>query len=251
MSGHLLSLHFIELFNSQGLFDQGYKMKAYFFLFIMVFILSLGCFFIQKQVDLKAPKIRQESLLYLPSGRHLKPLTLGYNHLIADFFWIQAVGYFGQHYLTDQNYPWLYHILDIITTLDPLFQYAYEFGGLLLSIGEGNYHQSNILLKKGIHYFPEYWRLYFYIGFNHFFYLNDPSTAAPYIQKAAMLPGHPPYLPNLAASLYVASHKPELGIEFLLQIYQATGDEMLREQIEQKITELSHGKLPKRLQKYL
>ena len=75
--------------------------------------------------------------------------------------------------------------------------------------------------------------------------------AAPYIQKAATLPGHPPYLPNLAASLYVASHKPELGIEFLLQIYHATGDAMLREQIEQKVIDLCQGKLPKRLQKYL
>ncbi len=227
------------------------KASPYFFLFGVVLILSLSCLFIQKQLDLIAPEIQQENLFYLPSGRFIKPLTLGFNHLAADFLWIKAVGYFGEHYLTDQNYPWLYHILDIVTTLDPLFQYAYEFGGLLLSMGEGNYTQSNILLKKGIHYFPDYWRLYFYLGFNHFFYLDSPFTAAPYIRKAATLPGHPPYLPNLAASLYVASHKPELGIEFLLQIYHATDDTMLREQIEQKVTDLRQGKLPKPLQKYL
>jgi len=236
--------------------EQKFFLKAspYFFLFGVVLILSLSCLFIQKQLDLIAPEIQQENLLYLPSGRCIKPLTLGFNHLAhlaADFLWIKAVGYFGEHYLTDQNYPWLYHILDIVTTLDPLFQYAYEFGGLLLSMGEGNYTQSNILLKKGIHYFPDYWRLYFYLGFNHFFYLDSPFTAAPYIRKAATLPGHPPYLPNLAASLYVASHKPELGIEFLLQIYYATDDAMLREQIEQKVTDLRQGKLPKPLQKYL
>ena len=233
--------------------EQKFFLKAspYFFLFGVVLILSLSCLFIQKQLDLIAPEIQQENLLYLPSGRFIKPLTLGFNHLAADFLWIKAVGYFGEHYLTDQNYPWLYHILDIVTTLDPLFQYAYEFGGLLLSMGEGNYTQSNILLKKGIHYFPDYWRLYFYLGFNHFFYLDSPFTAAPYIRKTATLPGHPPYLPNLAASLYVASHKPELGIEFLLQIYHATGDAMLREQIEQKVTDLRQGKLPKPLQKYL
>jgi len=192
------------------------KASPYFFLFGVVLILSLSCFFIQKQLDRIAPEIQQENLLYFPSGRCIKSLTLGFNHLAADFLWIKAVVYFGEHYLSDQNYPWLYHILDIVTTLDPLFLYAYEFGGLILSMGEGNYIQSNTLLKKGIHYFPDYWRLYFYLGFNHFFYFNSPFAAAPYIRKAATLPGHPPYLPDLAASLYVASHNPELGIEFLV-----------------------------------
>ncbi|MEW5801755.1 MAG: hypothetical protein AB1847_06575 [bacterium] len=221
-----------------------------FFLLILAGAVFLG-YRVQKKIEIISPSGNPETLLYLPSGKYLKPLTIGYQQMTADLFWLKVVCYFGSHCLTDKSYPWLYHILDLTTTLDPYFQLPYEFGAVVLSIEEGDVQQSNALLKKGIHHHPDYWRLPFYLGFNYFFYLKDPETAARYISRAASLPGHPPYLPKLAASLYASAGHKDIALGFLTQIYQNTDDPALKESISQKISDLKKGKLPSALREIL
>ena len=60
----------------------------------------------------------QQPLLYLPKGRYLKPLTLNYHNIVADFLWIKAITYFGEHYITDQKYDWFYHMLNLVEKYD-------------------------------------------------------------------------------------------------------------------------------------
>ncbi|MFH1625453.1 MAG: hypothetical protein ABID54_09915, partial [Pseudomonadota bacterium] len=121
------------------------KFKRY-LVFVVVPLLFGATFSLQLRLDgIKKDKGDFESLLYLPSGRFLKPAALGFDELLADFLWVKAVTYFGGHYLTDKRYEWLYHILDVTTTLDPRFEYVYEFGGIILSI-EGNQIKESIAL---------------------------------------------------------------------------------------------------------
>jgi tetratricopeptide (TPR) repeat protein len=236
--------------------DRASGTRFFFFkIRIFFFIILAGAVFFSYQVQRKIESIplyrSPETLLYLPSGKYLKPLMLGFNQLAADFLWLKVVTYFGGHYLTDKNFSWLYRILDLTTTLDPYFRLPYEFGGIVLSVEKGDIDQSNALLKKGIQYHPDYWRLPFYLGFNYFFYLKDPETAAGYISRAASLPGHPPYLPKLAASLYAGAGHKDIALDFLIQIYRNTDDPALKENLLQKITALQEGKLPSSLAKTL
>lgn len=205
------------------------------------------CYYLQKKIEVIAPVNQPETLLYLPSGKYLKPLMLGFDQIAADILWIKAVSYFGGHYLTDKSYQWLYHILDLITTLDPYFRYPYEFGGVILSMEKGDVEQSNKLLEKGLKYHPEYWRLPFYLGFNYFFYLKDFEKAAHYISEAAKLEGHPPYLPKLAASLFAHLGQKDIAMTFLNQMYQSMEDPIIKEMLSQKIEDLKEGLLPKTL----
>ena len=216
----------------------------------LAFIVLFSCvFLIQTYIDRSFDRDREERLLYLPSGHYLKPASLGFDSLIADLLWIKAIGYFGGHYLTDRSYKWLYHILDLVTTLDPHFKYPYEFGGVILALEGGNPDQSTALLQKGTQYFPEYWRLHFYLGFNYFYYHKDLKQASYYITKAAQLPGRPAYLPKLAASLLAQSGEEESALAFLRQLYKSTEDEWLKEQIRKKMEALLEGKLPETLKK--
>ncbi|MGA1868130.1 MAG: hypothetical protein ACMUJM_06235 [bacterium] len=225
--------------------------------FISILVLSLiavlwtSIYFLQVSIDNHFSPQQIEKMLYLPSGKFIKSLCLGFDHVVADILWIKAVGYFGAHVKSDRNYPWLYHILDLITTLDPLFRYPYEFGAIILSLEADNVHQSISILKKGIKYHPDYWKLYFYLGFDYFYILKEPTIAADYIAKAAVLPGHPPYLPRLAASLYTVSKGKDTALLFLKQIYENTEDEGIRRMIEKKINELKQGKLSPTLIEHL
>ena len=220
-------------------------------IFIIFLIIIFSCYKTQKKIEVISPANLPEKYLYLPSGKYLKPLMLGFDQIAADLLWIKAVGYFGGHYLTDRSYDWLYHILDLTTTTDPHFRQPYEFGGVVLAVEKGDVIQSNKLLRKGIQYHGDYWRLPFYLGFNSFFYLKDPKTAARYISKSAALPDAPSYLPKLAASLYVQSGQKETALEFLNQMYRDTEDPWLKKSIKQKILKLRKGVLPKSLENIL
>src|SRR5437868_139053 len=76
---------------------------------------------------------RTEQLRLLPRGEVLKPTLLGYHHLAADLIWLRAIQVLGDRVVRDQDYQWLYHALDVVTTLDPQYVYAYDVGGTVLA----------------------------------------------------------------------------------------------------------------------
>jgi len=195
----------------------------------------------QTQLDqMKTPKERMgERLIYIPSGRSMKMASLGFDTVLADVLWVRAVLYFGEHFLTDQDYRWLYRILDATTTLDPQNIMAYRFGGTLLALGEDDVEKSMELLKKGIRNNPDKdWRLYFLLGYNYFYYLEDHASAAKYLEKASRMPGHPDYLPRLAARMYAKANQLDTAIEFLREMYGQYEDPSIKETIEKRIAVL-------------
>ena len=69
-----------------------------------------------------------EEALYLPSGKTVKKLSVGFDGLLSDFYWIRSVQYFGGKVVhgalrTDstERFDLLYPLLDITTTLDPQY----------------------------------------------------------------------------------------------------------------------------------
>jgi len=201
---------------------------------IIIIVLSIGLLLCQNALqNHKSSQI--ESILYLPSGKYLKYLTLGYNQVVADLLWIKTVSYFGSHFMTDQQYPWLFHMLTLIIDLDPKFDFPYYFGGVVLSLEASQAENANKILEKGIDAFPNQWMYPFYIGFNHYYHLGDPMTAAPFIERASKLPGAPQFTKTLAGTLYEQSGDLNAGLEFYRKVYENTSDEIVRKKIEERI----------------
>ena len=144
------------------------------FIFIWLICLLVECFLIHRKLEkIQSPQKSMEVYMDIPSGDLLKPFTLGFNQVIADYFWIKTVGYFGEHLMSDRNYPWLYHMLDLVTTLDPHCIWPYYFGGIILSLEAHQVDQSNLILKKAIHYHPDNWQFLFFLGFNYWYHDNN------------------------------------------------------------------------------
>jgi hypothetical protein len=218
-------------------------MKKNLTLFLLLwFFCIFGSFFISVQIDKKYPSIEIEDLLYLPSGKFLKGAALSFDEMLADLLWIKSLAYFGGHSLTDKDFFWLDHLIDIVTTLDPLFQYPYEFGGIILATEIKNAEKSNHLLEKGMKNVPKnherYWYLPFFAAFNHMYYLADNKMAAHYLEIASRFPQAPPYLPKLAAKLYANAGEPEMAIPFLEEIIQGTNNPELKESLQQRLNEI-------------
>lgn len=180
----------------------------------------------------------REQLRLLPSGDALKPALLGYHQLGADVLWLQVVQVLGQKEVPPPDYEWTYHALDVITTLDPRYVYAYDAGGIVLAELAEEIEWSNRLLKKGLAANPQAWRLAFQLGFNHFFYLHDYRVAADYMAIAAQLPGRPGYVPELAARLYAEAKHPDLALQFLASMRQNTNDPSVIEALDRRRDEV-------------
>lgn len=210
------------------------EMKEKIVFFAVMVLLVLGAVYTQKNID-HYPFNAQESILYLPSGPYLKPLALGYNEMFADLLWIKTISYFGNHFMADKEYPWLYHMLTLVIDLDPRFDFPYYFGGIVLSLEADQVNNANQILAKGIEAYPEKWEYPFYIGFNHYYHKGDPKQALPFLERAAALPGSPEFLKSLIGSLYLKTEGPEASLAFFREAYRNTQDDMIRKRISSKI----------------
>lgn len=187
---------------------------------------------------LRPPAVRATELSYLPKGPYLKMAVLGYRQIAADLIWLKAIQHFGGRDATRADYRWAYHAADVLTDLDPQFVMAYQATGTVLGVWGGLVHESIAILKKGMRHNPNVWQLPFTVGYDYFYELCDPASAAEYFRQASLLPGAPEYLPKLAARMTVEGGDPDAALEFLERFYQQASDERMREALAQRIKEV-------------
>ncbi len=205
-------------------------------------VLVLGAFLIvslQVRMDrIRSAAQKVEELRFIPSGQSLRIASLGYKEFAADLLWLKVIQFVGGKDQTGKGYDWLYHVLDVVTDLDPKFFEAYQFGTMALSILGDNADQSVLLLQKGVTHISDRWELYFYLGFNYYYFLEDFKNAAAYMQRASEFPGHPEYVVGLTARLYAESQSPATGLAFMEKVYQSTDDPMIRERLKKMMDAL-------------
>jgi len=153
---------------------------------------------------------------------------MGFHHLVADLIWLNIVQVLGEQVITEQDYEWLHHALDVVVTLDPQYSYVYDAGGTVLAELAHRVDWSNRLLEKGVEANPAVWRIPFVLGFNYFFHLHDYVRAGEYMGRAARIPGRPLYVDTLAARLYVEGGSPSLALSYLESMIEQTTDPVLQ-----------------------
>ena len=195
---------------------------------------------LQWNLDLRidAHKQKIEELAQLPRGEYLKPALLGYHHLGADILWLRLLQVLGKKKNTADEYEWLYHALDVVTTLDPQYAYAYYVGGVVLNNYANRVDLSNRLLEKGHRENPDEWNLPFLLGHNHYFVLGDAQKGAVYISTAARTSGAPDFLPGLATRMHAEAGNPEVALEFLEALWRENPDLVVREKLETRAKEV-------------
>ncbi len=199
---------------------------------------------LQTQVDRHAtPDPVLDRVLYVPSRPYLKQAALGYEQVWADILWLRTIAYYADQVTQKGKLTYLYHMLDVITTLDPKFLYPYIFGGVTLSLDLDRPDLANKILKKALTEHPHVWKVPFLIGFNAYFGEGDAATAARYIDYASRLPGAPAYLKGFASRLYVKGSGRERALQFLREVIRQTEDPALRAQLVKRYKDIKSGKV--------
>ena len=204
-------------------------------------ILLLTCVgWLQGQLELRKDRtvVQIEGLAQLPQGEYLKPALLGYHHLGADLLWLRLIQVIGNKRNSADEYEWMYHALDVITTLDPQYAYAYYAGGVILGDLANRPDLSIRLLERGVSANPDVWNIPFLLGYNYYFLLGDPAKGAEYIMKAARLPDGPSYLPGLATRMAAEAGNPDTALAFLEARLTDTQDPEMREVLAYRMKEV-------------
>ena len=202
---------------------------------ILVVVLFAGSIVSRRQIEkTRSGQNPQEDSLYLPSGKTVKRLSLGYSSLLADIYWTRAVQYFGaQHISGDTHYTLLYPLLDIATDLDPQLIVGYESGSIFLSQrvpeGAGQPDKAVALVEKGIRENPAYWRLYFTLGFIHYMDRHDYKAAQVAFEKGSEVPGALPWMKVMAARMAEKGDDPNTAAYLWKTIYDTTSDASIKD----------------------
>lgn len=213
---------------------MNYRRKAAFCLAAVMVVALGGSVVLLRQIDRMREGATLEEVLYIPSPKVLKAMSLGYTGLMADVYWTRAVQYFGQkHRARSAQYHLLAPLLDITTMLDPHLIVAYQFGSTFLAQkppeGAGEPHKAVELIERGIRENPDTWQLYYELGFLQYMELHDEVAAARTFERGSTIPRAHPFLKILAASMAQHAGEHEMARMLWTTTYETTDDALIKQ----------------------
>lgn len=199
-------------------------------LFLMAWIV-LGCGFLDAQIRmdlLNAGKGKGFRLLYLPNGKYLKMVSLGFSPLLADLIYLWSIQYFSDPG-SIQKREYLEHIYgSVIAELDPHYLDPYLTGALIMAMEMGEVEMALRLLDRGMKNNPDSWILAADAGFYAYLQLKDFQRAESYFQRALEIEGAPPILSRLRAGMMEKRGAKKDAYLTWLEIYETSQDDYIR-----------------------
>ena len=172
---------------------------------------------------------------YLPSGKGLNFISLGYSNALGTLLWFNTISYFGKHYKSDKDYRWLQHMCGLVSDLNPKEKAVYEFCSLMLAWELEKPDAAISILDKGIAANPEYWKFFYLRGFNKLYFLEEEKEAQEDFVKAAGLPDADTFVVNIASRLIANSDSAQAAVSFLENMLSKPMHETERKAIEHRL----------------
>lgn len=175
--------------------------------------------------------------IFFPRAEILRPALLGFTGLAADLTWIRTVQYFGGRAERREQFPQLYQLVDMVTSLDSHFLDAYVYGGLFLTIVK-QYPNAIAIYEKGIAAIPAAWQIPHDLGRLYFLELHDYKQALHWWEITDRLPDRPHYIPRFLIRLQAKTGHVETALELWQQMLQRSEKEAVREIARHEIRKL-------------
>lgn len=228
--------------DSQSDARRNRRFKAREFALVAVIICGLGLaaglarwFELQRRTSAHAQPARTSDELYL-KPEQARRLSLGFNALAADWYWMRTLQYVGRRVtahegaiqiddLSALNLKILAPLLDNATTLDPQFLAAYEYGAIVLPAVD--VEAAIRLVRKGIDANPRAWRLHSYLGYIYW-QQNRFQEASEIYAAAARIPGAPAWLNSMSAQMATKGGSRETARAIYQNMYRQTDDEQMK-----------------------
>jgi tetratricopeptide (TPR) repeat protein len=190
------------------------------------------------------PNVADESL-YL-DGKTAKRLSLAFNGLAADWYWMRSLQYLGRkmmHYpesfpvddLGRLNPKLLAPLLDTATTLDPQFFAPYEYAAVVLPAV--NVQEAIRITQKGIDANPNAWRLHQYLGYIYWQQRNYQAASETYGRGAA-IPGAPAWMEAMKAKMAAEGGSRDTARAIYTRMFEQSTEESVKEMARGRLLQL-------------
>jgi tetratricopeptide (TPR) repeat protein len=172
-------------------------------------------------------------------------MSLGFNGLAADWYWMRSLQYVGRKILNHNdaqiddlallNLKLLAPLLDTATTLDPEFLSPYEYAAIVLPAIDVN--EAIRITKKGIEANPNAWRLYHHLGYIYW-QQRDYQAASEMYGRGAQIEGALPWMEAMKAKMAADGGSRSTAREIYTRMYEQSTDENVREMALKRLLQL-------------
>ena len=221
---------------------------------VLIFLfLCCGVFYSQQRLDryAKDQKIfyTEKNLLITLPTNITRYLTLGFDNLIADIVWLEFIQYFGENYHIKNtqgegyDFSYTYKYIDVITTLDPEFSFAYWYGAFAIADEMEKPHLAMNILERGIKNNPGHWQLPYTAGVLQLMYFNNFYEAHKYIKRSYELNPNSKKLEKVVEVLGSKKNEQEKTILMWFEIYKeakARNDKVTMQRAEQNLKKFGY-----------
>jgi len=220
---------------------------------VLILLFALGAVvLLGRSIDARGQRAKTEygeDQLYL-SGPTAKRMTLAFNGLAADWYWMRSLQYVGRKIVTYEDahagrfemgnlstldLKLLPSLLQVTTTLDPQFSAAYEYGAVLLP--EISSEEAVSLLQKGIAANPASWRLYQHLGYIYW-QRQEYEKASEAYAAGAKQPGAPEWMTAMAARMTAEHGSRDSAREMYLHLSEVSGDPVIKQMVTYQVSRL-------------
>ena len=189
------------------------------------------------------PNAIDESLYV--NGKTARRISLGFNGLAADWYWMRSLQYVGRKVINDNDVPidnlgllnlkLLAPLLDTATTLDPEFLDPYEYAAIVLPAI--NVNDAIRITQKGIDANPNAWRLYHHLGYIYW-QQRDFQAASEIYGRGAQISGAPPWMEAMKAKMAADGGSRDTAREIYTRMYEQSADEKVRDMARKRLLQL-------------
>jgi tetratricopeptide (TPR) repeat protein len=196
---------------------------------VLMIVTSLGLVMgLKHTIDgISRYKVPGSSIIYIPSGKHLKMASFGYSALMADLIYLWAIQYFSEQTIWDR-FENLEHVFSIISELDPRYYDPYDVGSLIAYYDAKDLDLAIRILDLGIQKNPDQWIFPLQAGHYAHMFAKDFKRAERYYKKAMDLEDSPPIARRLYANAAFEQSDYQTSWQNWLEVYETTEDERVR-----------------------
>jgi len=191
------------------------------------------------------PNAVDESLYV--NGKTARRISLGFNGLAADWYWMRSLQYVGKKILNQEgdvtidnlgqlNLKLLPPLLDTATTLDPQFLEPYEYAAIVLP--PIDVQQAIRLTQKGIDANPNAWQLYHQLGYIYW-HEGDYQTASEMYGRGSQIEGAPAWMQAMKAKMTADGGSRATAREIYQRMYEQSGEQQVREMARKRLLQLN------------
>ncbi|MCK5545249.1 MAG: hypothetical protein KAI35_08525 [Desulfobulbaceae bacterium] len=190
------------------------------------------------------PAVLRDSVRIVPDSGLMDLLCLDHRGFAADCLFAGVIIHSGSLMWKPMEFgfdsEWSFKTMDLVTDLDPKYFTAYLFSGMGLIHSFDDAELAKPILEKGIKNLPERWELLFWLGYDHYAYLEDYETAAKFLLEAAQKPGAPGRFLALLLTAAQRGGEYQAAQWALLNIMKTTKDETTRKIYRKKLDQIEN-----------